>query len=198
MNLMLSRRQVIKTGIAGMVSGYCSRRAAEANTTQLDMKQFCAAESSETYELTAPWTSSGYRYATDRAICVRAISFEADSPLPESGLSYPPVSDLPWHEFSRVAHWEPWPKRPKEGSCDFPGFAVNVGAALVKPCYAELVSQLPNIRYALARETSLGEVILLRFQGGEGLLMTMKAKCPSDTAGEHDLKPQRSSVEDEC
>lgn len=72
------------------------------------------------------------------------------------------------------------------------------GAALVKPCYAELVRQLPNIHYALARETSLGEVILLRFQGGEGLLMTMKAECPSDVAGKHNLKPQRSSVEDEC
>ncbi len=190
MNLMLSRRQALKTGVAGMVAGYCSPLAAHANAIQLDMNQFCAAESTEMYELTKPWTNSGYRYATDRAICVRVISLEADSPLPDSGLSFPSVSDLPWHEFSRVAHWKLWPKRPEQGTDDFPGCAVNVGAALVKPCYDELVRQLPNIHYALARETSLGEVILLRFQGGEGLLMKMQAECPSEAAGKHDLKPQ--------
>lgn len=175
MNLMLSRRQALKTGVAGIVSGYCSSPAAHANTTQLDMSQFCAAESTEKYEFTKPWTSSGYCYATDRAICVRVMSLETDTPLPTSGLSFPPVSNLPWHERPRVDHWKPWPKRPSQGTGDLLDDAVEVDTVLVQPCYDELVRQLPDIHYSLARNTSLGEVILLRFQGGEGLLMTMEA-----------------------
>jgi len=176
MNLMLSRRQAFKTGVAGMVAGYCSPLAAHANTTQLDMNQFCAAESTEQYELTKPWTSSGYRYATDRAICVRVMSLEPDTQLPASGLIYPPVNDLRWQELSQVTHWKPWPQRSPQGKGDFPDYAVEVDAVLVQPCYDELMRQLPSIHYSVARKTSLGEVVFLRFQGGEGLLMTMKAE----------------------
>jgi len=176
MHFMLSRRQALKTGVAGMVEGYCAPLSAYANTTQLDMNQFCAAESTEKYELTKPWTRSGYCYATDRAICVRVMSLEPDTRFPASGLSYPPVSDLPWHELSQVGLWASWPKRPPQGAGDFPDYTVKVDAVLVHPCYDELVRQLPSIRYSVARNTSLGEVVLLRFQGGEGLLMTMEAE----------------------
>jgi len=175
MNLMLSRRQALKTGVAGMVAGYCSPLAADANTTRLDMNQFCAVESPETYELTKPWTSSGYCYATDRAICVRIMSLEPDTRLPASGLVHPPVSDLPWQELSQVAHWKPWPKRLPQGAGEFPDYAIEVDTVFVQPCYDELVRQLPSIHYSVVCSTSLGEVVLLRFQGGEGLLMTMKA-----------------------
>ncbi len=104
------------------------------------------------------------------------MSLEPDTRLPASGQSYPPVNDLPWQELSQVAHWKPWPKRPAPGTGDFPDYAVEVDAIFVQPCYDELVRQLPSIHYAVVCSTSLGEVVLLRFQGGEGLLMTMKAE----------------------
>ncbi len=132
MHFMLSRRQALKTGVAGMVEGYCSPLSAYANTTQLDMNQFCAAESTEKYELTEPWTRLGYCYATDQSICVRVMSLEPDTLSPANGLSYPPVSDLPWHELSQVGLWTSWPQRPPQGASEFPDYAVKVVTSFPK------------------------------------------------------------------
>ncbi len=174
MRLPLSRRQVLKSGLAGIVTASFPLGMADANPMpQLDLSHFCTADAREKYETSGPWINQGHRYATDCFICIRTKSSQPNTRLPSHGLRYPDCDQLPWHEIQEAASWKPWPQQPLKGTGDSQHYAILIGALLVQTHYNRLLRRLPCLRYSVARNTSLGEVFLLRFQGGEGLLMPM-------------------------
>ncbi len=173
MSLLLSRRQLLKSGMVGVLSASIPFRSGHVNPIQPDLSLFCAADPKDEFDTKKPWINAGYRYATDRAICIRAKSSEPNTQLPSTGLRYPDCDQLPWREIKRAPLWKPWPKQSPKGTGVSQHYAVLIDATLVQTHYNWLLRRLPCLCYSLARNTSLGEVFLLRFQGGEGLLMPM-------------------------
>ena len=161
-----------------------------------DLARICPTEAYKTIHplCGAPANIGLWRYATDGHICIRLPRRRGCKPGVRQQGS-PKCEGLPWPENTqwKAMKPEPLPKMieafgivacPKCGgdgcrSCKFEGEVsgtffreLTIGGVLVtiRKCYADILKDLPSLLVATARN---GTMIVFRFKGGEGLLMTV-------------------------